>query len=362
MLKELVQERLMAAADEIFALVERTIACYEEELSRTREEKERHRRQLEAVLHIEDVQLMVARGEFPPQLLGSISALKQEDSQPPHIKEEEEELWITQEGECLPGADEADPAKLPLSGFSVKTEDDEDKPPESSPLHHSPSEENGGAELSSGSWPQHPTRDADHCEGLLSGGDDTRLEVGDWDGEALSSEGDTRMQRSERSKRKTGKKRFPCSVCDKMFTQKCDFTRHMRTHTGEKPYCCLVCGARFAQRSTLTRHMKTHTGEKPFSCSVCGEKFSLKVNMLSHLRTHTGEKPFICSVCGEGFSRKMHVVLHMRTHTGEKPFRCSVCGDAFAQSSTLNRHMGTHKMCSVNHGEASGGSSDTCVD
>ncbi|XP_061896103.1 uncharacterized protein LOC133645231 isoform X3 [Entelurus aequoreus] len=59
MLKELVKERLMAAADEIFALFESTITSYEEELCRTREEKERHRQQLEAVcktqivLHVE---------------------------------------------------------------------------------------------------------------------------------------------------------------------------------------------------------------------------------------------------------------------------------------------------------------------
>nr|XP_061833544.1 uncharacterized protein LOC133617541 isoform X2 [Nerophis lumbriciformis] len=35
MLKELVKERLMAAANEIFRLFERTIASYEEELERT---------------------------------------------------------------------------------------------------------------------------------------------------------------------------------------------------------------------------------------------------------------------------------------------------------------------------------------
>ncbi|XP_061746242.1 uncharacterized protein LOC133544984 isoform X7 [Nerophis ophidion] len=50
--------------------------------------------------------------------------------QAPHIKEEEEECWITQE--------EADVSKFPLTVVSVKTEEHEDKPPESSQLHHSP--------------------------------------------------------------------------------------------------------------------------------------------------------------------------------------------------------------------------------
>ncbi|XP_061738216.1 uncharacterized protein LOC133539906 isoform X6 [Nerophis ophidion] len=61
--------------------------------------------------------------------------LKDADAEPSHIKEEEEEVWITQEEECLLGQEEADLTKFPLTVVSVKTED---KSPESSPLHHSP--------------------------------------------------------------------------------------------------------------------------------------------------------------------------------------------------------------------------------
>ncbi|XP_061746240.1 uncharacterized protein LOC133544984 isoform X5 [Nerophis ophidion] len=61
-------------------------------------------------------------------------------SSPPHIKEEEAECRITLEGECLLGQEEADLSKFPLTVVSVKTEEHEDKPPESSQLHHSPSE------------------------------------------------------------------------------------------------------------------------------------------------------------------------------------------------------------------------------
>ncbi|XP_061748647.1 uncharacterized protein LOC133546830 isoform X2 [Nerophis ophidion] len=63
---------------------------------------------------------------------------QQEDPQPPHIKEEEEEVWMSQEGECPVGQEEADVSKFPLTVVSVKTEEHEDKPPESSQLHHSP--------------------------------------------------------------------------------------------------------------------------------------------------------------------------------------------------------------------------------
>ncbi|KAJ0032866.1 hypothetical protein NQD34_002947 [Periophthalmus magnuspinnatus] len=49
-LRTLVNERLTAAAEEIFALVERTIAEYEEELSRSKEENQRKQRLLDSVL------------------------------------------------------------------------------------------------------------------------------------------------------------------------------------------------------------------------------------------------------------------------------------------------------------------------
>ncbi|XP_061746838.1 uncharacterized protein LOC133545354 isoform X4 [Nerophis ophidion] len=56
----------------------------------------------------------------------------------PHFKEEKEDLWVTQEEEFVPGQEEADLSKFPLTVVSVKTEEHEDKPPESSQLHHSP--------------------------------------------------------------------------------------------------------------------------------------------------------------------------------------------------------------------------------
>ncbi|XP_061908959.1 uncharacterized protein LOC133653556 isoform X5 [Entelurus aequoreus] len=109
-------------------MCERTIAEYKEELSRTKEEKERQRQLLDAVFK-------------KPQFVLHITDVKQprrfeEEPQPPHNKEE---VWITQEGECLAGQEEADLTKFPLTVVSVKTENHGDKPPESSHLHPSPS-------------------------------------------------------------------------------------------------------------------------------------------------------------------------------------------------------------------------------
>ncbi|XP_054631077.1 zinc finger protein OZF-like [Dunckerocampus dactyliophorus] len=363
MLKELVKERLMAAADEILALFEGTIASYEEELSRTREENERLRQQHEAVskthnlFHVEEVQQLIGHQEHPPQTQVRSSTLKQLDPQPPHVKEEEEELQISQEGECLLELEEADLTTLPLTGVSVKTEDHEDDAPESSQLHHSPSEENRGVEPpSSRSSPQHMTTEADgdHRGGSqadkllapLSDSGDTTSHSPE-DEEALSSdadcEGDVRTHTDNKhSKKKTGKKYFTCSICTKRFFFKSLLTQHMRTHTGEKPFSCSVCDNTFTQRSTMMRHMATHTGEKPFSCSVCGKRFSQNSHRLSHMTTHTGEKPYSCSVCVSTFTQRSTLMRHMATHTGEKPFSCSVCGKRFSQNSHRLSHMTTH--------------------
>lgn len=49
MLRAMLNARLSAAVEEIFGVVARTIAEYEEELSRTKEENERQRQLLDAV-------------------------------------------------------------------------------------------------------------------------------------------------------------------------------------------------------------------------------------------------------------------------------------------------------------------------
>ncbi|XP_054613625.1 uncharacterized protein LOC129170266 isoform X3 [Dunckerocampus dactyliophorus] len=141
MLRALVNQRLTTAVEEIFVVLERTIAEYEEELSRTKEENERQRQILDAVFKKPRVVLYreeVSAEHLPPD---------HEEPQPPHVKEEENDHSISQEKEHLEGLEE-----FPGIGVPVKTEDDEDK---------GESEEKRGGESPSSLSTQHMTTEAD---------------------------------------------------------------------------------------------------------------------------------------------------------------------------------------------------------
>ncbi|XP_022622374.1 FK506-binding protein 3-like isoform X2 [Seriola dumerili] len=116
------------------------------------------------VLSKNDVQhLLMIKEEVPPEL--SLS-LDQEEPKSPNIKEEQEELCTSQEGEQLPGLEEVDDTKVPLTPVHVKSEDDEEKPQSSQP-HRSRTEESREAEPpSSSSAEQMETEtDGEDCGG-----------------------------------------------------------------------------------------------------------------------------------------------------------------------------------------------------
>ncbi|KAI4800970.1 hypothetical protein KUCAC02_006235 [Chaenocephalus aceratus] len=326
-LLSLVKQRLTEAAEDIFVLFERTIAAeYEEELSRSKQENERHRKLLDAVLqpqlqiHRADVQqLVVVKEEVPPEQQEWSSSLDQEDQEPPpHIKEEQEELWSSQEGEQLQGLEEADITMSTFTPVPVKSEDDEEKP-QSSQFHQRQTEhletEAGGEDCGG----PEPARNSDPERHLQP---ETEDNPGD------SSEPDTEDSADWKKTREPG---------SKSQRNKQNSVSDSRRSAGEKPFSCSVCDKKFARRG-LNRHMKSHTEEKPFSCSVCKKSFKHSGTLKDHLRKHTGENLFICSICKKSFAVRESLKGHMRIHTGEKPFSCSVCDKRFTWSHYVKRH------------------------
>uniref|UniRef100_A0A8C6LGM7 C2H2-type domain-containing protein n=1 Tax=Nothobranchius furzeri TaxID=105023 RepID=A0A8C6LGM7_NOTFU len=298
-----------------------------------------------------------------------------------HLKEEQEELWTSLEGEQLHLKEETDGARFPFNAVSIKSGNDEEKPlvsqlhqqqienidgPTSSSADQTTLETGEGEETSRNPVlnPHEQTSDSSDAEFIVDyekeeedvnpdSGSETRLEDVDWNEPGVSSVnkffrcpecGKQFLHKSSLQKHVRVKelKSFSCDHCAKVFNYKTNLNRHVRVHTGQKPFTCELCGRHFSQKPHLNTHMRVHTGQKCFTCELCGQRFNEKAHLNSHMRVHTGQKPFICELCGQRFSQKSHLNVHMRVHTGQKPFACELCGQRFTHKQNFNRHMSVH--------------------
>ncbi|XP_034049296.1 gastrula zinc finger protein XlCGF57.1-like [Thalassophryne amazonica] len=338
-------------------------------------------------------QLLLSKEDLLPERQEWNQSLDQNDSEPPKIKEEQEELWSEDEekpqssqlhqrqkhqsaevelltrklteprtlkieanGEDCSGSQPAsnsgphtiDMQTLPTKeeilpeqqekNWSVDREDIKEKQEKlwiSLQVLESQSNESPAAEPVASSSPVHGTLTAE-----ADGEDDGRPQSGSY----WCLQPDTNSKSSDCSeidsyKRKQTKK-FK-SGFNNLINGKVSLS-YSKFNMNEKKYNHSEYGKSRGHTSYLKQQKRRQGSEKPLSCSECGQRFGHKNSLVRHMRIHTGQKPFSCSECGTTFGHKSSLIRHMTMHTGQKPFSCSECGQRFWRDSSLTTHMRIH--------------------
>ena len=94
------------------------------------------------------------------------------------------------------------------------------------------------------------------------------------------------------------KEEFKCLICDKGYSCKSLYTKHMKNiHETKNEYKCQHCEASFSSKGQLTRHTETvhEKNNEKYKCLHCSEIFPNRYNLTNHTKeVHDWVKPVKC--------------------------------------------------------------------
>lgn len=388
-LRALVNERLTVAAQEIFALVEKTIAEYEDELRRSKEENQRKQQLLDKALAPPSAPRRL-RNNAPssssetPAIDVQIqtetqSGVSLSDVTNVLVKSEGNDTEIGKRSECPPIemvtlteiCEPESPSEVPVvindSPQTTNTRSNIDPSnqadTEMTAKTNSGKRKRGrprrviGPTVAENILPQPSTQTKDKREELkrikrLSAETEAHPMRSTQESQSLSDiEGDTTCNKNmdqtpvqskcpkskgPKSKRQKPKRQKRKDVLASLGT----FVSNKRTSKGM--FRCSSCERVFTRVHHLERHILIHTGEKSFTCSVCDKSFRLKQHLMGHMDVHREERRFGCPVCAKKFKRRDNLGRHILVHSGLRPFPCPQCDVQFTLKRNLMRHMIVH--------------------
>ncbi|XP_062272137.1 zinc finger protein 235-like [Scomber scombrus] len=329
LLNVFLNDRLTAAAEEIFRAVKDTVAEYQSEILRSREENERLKRLLNVavqrlLLQPESHSVQLQQDDQPceSEWRSSVELLPQVKEEPklrdiqadcPHEGSESSEgncshvepLQRTQPPPDLTVCSSETVSPPPLTFQEIKTDSDTDK---QQPASSSPSSLTVHSNCPPAQSESHrdPAKSHRTQKTGLSGSAGVQVKglprsIGKQSVHVLQLK-NVRTLKAPPSRpshpSQSIQRWHSCKECGKGFSFACQLEVHMRWHTKEKPYSCAVCRKSFTTVSMLKRHHRIHTGEKPFRCHVCGKCFNQSAHLNTHFRLHTRERA--------GWSRAPH--------------------------------------------------------